>query len=247
MQSLCARARTPENANYLAEFGFDRFEITLPCPGGAVEEETWLRLAEKKHFTYLGHGPNEGDPQDLMKLESRYLPKLKSALKAAQRLDCRQVTVHCWLESRWLSSDVIVNKVGMLGTVSQWAEHLGVIVNLENLSESWLDLNRALESIPYLGLTLDVGHANILQAENYSLGIIDNLFHRINHLHLHDNVGGNSPRDDLHLIPGQGSVPFSAIFSKLKRAGYQGTATLEVEPEQMVEARQWVKQAWKIA
>ena len=245
MQTLSARARTPEDAKYLETLGFNSFEITLPCPGGVEEEEAWIRLAEERQFTYLGHGPNEGDPNDLNNLEFNYLPKLLTALKTAQRLRCPKLTVHFWLESRWLSRDVILNKVKLLGTVINWAHHLDVAVNLENLSESWLDLNEALKTIPDLGLTLDVGHANILQEDNFALGIIENLFPRINHIHLHDNHGGNSPKDDLHLVPGQGSVPFSAIFSKLKNIGYSGTATLEVKPEQMVEARQWVDNMWK--
>jgi len=247
MQPLSARVRTPENALFLEPLGFKRFEVTIPCPMGLAEEESWLKLAEEKQFMYLGHGPNEGDPNNVDKLASTYLPTVLAALKSAQKLRCIHFTLHFWLESRWLSREVIKRKIELLATVSNWAGELGVELNLENLSESWLDLSQALETIPDLGLTLDVGHANILQAENYAPAIIDHLFQRIRHLHLHDNNGGLSPKDDLHLMPGEGSVPFAAIFSKLKKAGYSGSATLEVKPGQMVEARQRIEQLWQDA
>jgi hypothetical protein len=48
---------------------------------------------------------------------------------------------------------------------------------------------------------------------------------------LHDNRGGQSQADDLHLPIGVGTVDFAAILASLVRAGYDGTMTLEVEPE----------------
>ena len=44
--------------------------------------------------------------------------------------------------------------------------------------------------------------------KNASPDIIEHHFPRISHLHLHDNHGGVSPKDDLHLPPGEGIVSF---------------------------------------
>jgi len=53
-------------------------------------------------------------------------------------------------------------------------------------------------------MTLDLGHGELLCEENRSLGFIEKFPERIKHVHLHDNRGGNSPTDDLHLPPGEG-------------------------------------------
>ena len=50
-------------------------------------------------------------------------------------------------------------------------------------------------------------------------------------MHLHDNRGGQSKDDDLHLPIGAGTVDFPGIMASLVLAGYCGTLTLEVKPE----------------
>ena len=50
-------------------------------------------------------------------------------------------------------------------------------------------------------------------------------------MHLHDNRGGQSKDDDLHLPIGAGTVDFPGIMASLVSAGYDGTLTLEVKPE----------------
>jgi sugar phosphate isomerase/epimerase len=50
-------------------------------------------------------------------------------------------------------------------------------------------------------------------------------------VHLHDNRGGQSKDDDLHLPIGDGTVDFPGIMASLLRVGYDGTMTLEVKPE----------------
>ncbi|MBW1857069.1 MAG: sugar phosphate isomerase/epimerase, partial [Deltaproteobacteria bacterium] len=52
--------------------------------------------------------------------------------------------------------------------------------------------------------TLDIGHGQLLREENASFTIIKRYPDRIKHIHLHDNLGGNMPENDLHLPPGKG-------------------------------------------
>jgi sugar phosphate isomerase/epimerase len=247
MLTIAARAKNINQGQTLAASKFRVLEITLPCPGGDTEFAAWSNLCNSGDVLFLAHGPEEGNPADIQGLESGYLPKLRLAMEQAVHLECGLLTIHFWLESRFLSSDVIDAKVKLLERVVNWGNDLGVRVNLENLSESYLDLNRAMEAIPTLGITLDVGHAQILSEKNTSLAIIENLFPRIRHLHLHDNLGGNSPKSDLHLPPGQGIVPFDAIFKSLFSRGYNSTGTLELEPDEAIKARDWVIEAWEKA
>ena len=244
MIKLAARARNPEEALKCLDLGFTRLEITLPCPGGSKEEEAWSSLSATRGVSYMGHGPEEGDPTDLEGLENRYLPKLKEALSVGARLGCSGLTVHFWMDSRWLKPEIAEAKIPLLSRAVEWGQSLGVGVNIENLSESFAEFSPVFDRIPNLGLTLDVGHAQLLRPENVSVEFVDRLFDRLRHLHLHDNHGGNSVKDDLHLIPGHGRVPFDSIFSRLKARGYFGWATLELKPEEMAEGRDWVTAAW---
>ena len=122
-----------------------------------------------------------------------------------------------------------------------------VHINLENLSESAADLKAALLQVPDLGVTLDVGHAMLTHATSTAPDIIRELFDKISHLHLHDNNGGKSVRDDLHLIPGDGEVAFSELFLMLRERRYRGTATLELAPDEMALAKKRITELWENA
>jgi len=183
--------------------GFKILEITLPSSGGIEEERAWGELADQKGLTLIGHGPNEGNPRDLTSLESHCLPKIKQALEEASRLNAPLLTIHFNVDSRWIPPETIKGKIDMLSRIAQWSMELGVRVNLENLSEAAVDLEKALLKVPELDLTLDVGHAMLTHRESTAPNIIKRLYDRISHLHLHDNHGGKSHRNDEHLIPGE--------------------------------------------
>jgi sugar phosphate isomerase/epimerase len=54
---------------------------------------------------------------------------------------------------------------------------------------------------------------------------------RLCHLHLHDNMGGNSEKyHDTHSAPGNGSVNWLAFANGLNQIRFRGTATYECEP-----------------
>ena len=65
---------------------------------------------------------------------------------------------------------------------------------------------------------------------------------RIRHFHLHDNWGGQSQDDDLHLPIGDGTLDFRAIVASLMSTGYDGTITLEVKLEFQVNCRVTVEE-----
>jgi sugar phosphate isomerase/epimerase len=48
-----------------------------------------------------------------------------------------------------------------------------------------------------------------------SVGFIERYPERIGHVHVHDNKGGDSALDDLHLVPGEGIIDFDRIFERL--------------------------------
>ncbi|MFH1135193.1 MAG: sugar phosphate isomerase/epimerase family protein [Pseudomonadota bacterium] len=247
MLTFAARAKTVEEGLTCLGLGFNLLEITLPCPQGAPEEQGWLGLLDSGKASFLAHGPQEGDPRDPDRLAREYLPRLKAAVAAAARLKCPLLTVHLWLDSRFLGPDAITRKIELLRQTAAWGDEYGVKINIENLSEPWTDMIEAFKQVESLGLTLDLGHGALMQPRNASFGFIENCYHRLRHLHLHDNHGGDSPKSDLHLPPGQGIVPFLELFSLLKKKGYAGTATLELKPGELTQARDWIRATWDAA
>ena len=127
----------------------------------------------------------------------------------------------------------VTYKKGFLRQLTERALDLGIQVCLENLSEKAGDLAGVLKEVPRLGITLDVGHGQLLTDENTSFGFIERFPDRIKHMHLHDNHGGDSPNDDLHLPVGSGSIAFEPIFRELAAAGWGGTVTLELRPHEI--------------
>lgn len=103
------------------------------------------------------------------------------------------------------------------------------------------DLAEVFAASPQLNLTLDLGHAELLSEKNTSFGFLEKYPDRIKHIHLHDNHGGCSPDDDLHLPPGEGKIDFQKIFQTLHAVQYRDTVRLELRPSQIETCLGYVK------
>ena len=231
---LGGTARSPEEVRILHELGLQFAEIPVTKPPEFTPlMSTYKVLMEELGFYYLCHGPREGDPNDTRALESVYLPKIMALFPIMKSLDVSILTIHLWLDRRFVKDKVIAFKIGLLKKIIERAEHEEVMVCLENLSESAGDMERPFVEIPQLCMTLDLGHAQLLTEENRSLGFIQSFPERIKHIHMHDNRGGHSYRDDIHLPPGEGIVDFKGIMQWLKQIGYARTITLELTPAEI--------------
>lgn len=120
--------------------------------------------------------------------------------------------------------------IGRLGEAAGILNQAGKRLVVENTYEPPELMARILEALPAeVGFTLDVGHALINWAS--PLDYISHLRARIAHLHLHDNMGGNSEHHhDKHLPPGAGIAPWPEIARALRRVRFTGTATFECIP-----------------
>jgi sugar phosphate isomerase/epimerase len=231
---LGGTARSSEDVRSLHELGLRFAEIPIENPAEFRPLlEPYRALSRATGFFYLCHGPREGNPNDIHTLESVYFPKLIEVLSIMPELEMRLLTLHLWMDPRFVLKKVILYKTGFLERLTERASGSGITVCLENLSESALHLAEVFAAVPLLNLTLDLGHAELLSEENTSFGFLENYYERIKHIHLHDNRGGASPRDDLHLPVGEGKVDFGRIFQKLHALGYEGTITLELRPAQI--------------
>lgn len=228
---LGGSAKSPQDVRELHALGlaFAEVAVTNPFtfPGLAAE---YRKLKETLGLYYLCHGPREGDPNDVRALESEFFPKILRLLPLMHQLDMVVLTLHLWLDRRYIKEEVLSFKVDLLRRIVEEASKIGIVVCIENLSEEAQDMARALNDIPDLMMTLDLGHAELLCEKNRSMGFIERFPGRIQHIHLHDNRGGDSPKDDLHLPLGKGVIDFKSVFEALGAIQYDRTVTLELKP-----------------
>ena len=239
---LGGTARSPDDVISLHKLGLQFAEITITNPADfRLLQDKYRALSQETDFFYLCHGPREGDPNDIHTLETIYFPKLLQVLSIMSELEMRLLTVHLWLDPRFVLQETIVYKIGFLKRLTERADGSGITVCLENLSENADHLVEVFAAVPPLNLTLDLGHAELLSKENTSFGFLEKCLDRIKHIHLHDNHGGTSPEDDLHLPVGEGKIDFHKIFQKLHAVHYKGTMTLELRPDQIESCLGYVK------
>ncbi|MFN2388672.1 MAG: sugar phosphate isomerase/epimerase family protein [Actinomycetota bacterium] len=118
-----------------------------------------------------------------------------------------------------------------IGLLARDAAQRGITIMVENIDRTFSrpeDLKLILDAVPEAGFHLDVGHANLglgRDETNRSPGFLETLGDRLVHVHVSDNRGG---ADDLHLPLGAGTIDWKGAIRLLKRAGYDGTVTLEV-------------------
>ena len=231
---LGGTARSLEQVELLHRMGLQFAEITITNPStfSRVVYE-YKNMKEKLGISYVCHGPREGDPNDLRQLENVYLPKVLGILPLITELDTPHLTLHFWLDTRFVKKESIAFKIDLLGRIIREATDRGILICLENLSETASHLSAAFDVLPSLYLTLDLGHAQLLTEVNRSYVIIERYPERVRHVHLHDNRGGYSAQDDSHLPPGEGIIDFEKIFGKLSEMDYDRTISLELKPHEI--------------
>jgi protein FrlC len=101
--------------------------------------------------------------------------------------------------------------------------------NLVNTNEFTNTSDRLLKMIKEvddetLGITLDLGHVNVVK-ESMS-DFIHNVADFLVNVHIDDNDGTG----DAHLPPGKGNIDFKAAINVLREVDYKGCVTLEIAP-----------------
>jgi sugar phosphate isomerase/epimerase len=226
------RAHSLEEAKHVGKAHLDFAEINLFNPHHDFQEiPSLLKLKEKFNFFFIVHGPEEGNPFDCQELKTKLLPQIEVLVDFAHELDAKFITIHFWLDQRFIKKTILIEKLDILEKMMSLANKRGMKLCLENLSERTIDLEQAFHRFPELGLTLDIGHSELLTSENTAYSFIETYPERIKHVHIHDNCGGSTPDDDLHLPLGEGTIAFEPILQALRKMGYDRTITLEVAPE----------------
>lgn len=111
------------------------------------------------------------------------------------------------------------------------AEKHGLRISIENVPDPFPFLLKKIDEFERfyedlgdeglnLGLTFDVGHANI---NGELFDFIERFREKIVHTHLHDNDG----RSDAHLGIGFGNIDWSSLIKALRKANYKGALVIE--------------------
>ncbi|MFH2129696.1 MAG: sugar phosphate isomerase/epimerase family protein [bacterium] len=234
MMTVGGRAHTIAEIKKVGKLGYPFAEINIDDPVRVKEDIAVLRELKASYDMYfLAHYPSEGNPNDLKNLRENFLPKIKQLIAYSADLDIHKGTMHFWMDKRWADTSVIAAKIEMLAELVDFAETCELVLCLENLSAQHDSFSTFFEAIPNLRMTMDIGHGELLSKENTAFGFMENVFSKIAHVHVHDNLGGNSVKDDLHLALGDGIVDYPRILALLKKKGYQSTITMEVKPGDM--------------
>ena len=240
------RAHTLAEAEFIARAGFPFIEISIRSPQEFKRDAASLRrLKDQFGIFYVAHGPEEVNPWEPEKLRADFLPLIRQLLDCAAELSIAVFTQHFWIDRRFVANDIAAEKLEILKAMSAYAEERGTQLCLENLSEQVSDFSPAFAAIEGLRMTLDVGHGELLTARNTAYDFAAGWPQRIYHVHLHDNRGGDTVEDDLHLPLGAGVVDFAAILGCLRAISYDRTMTMEVAPEFLQGGKKMIEQIWQ--
>lgn len=237
------RAHSLKDVEYIGKIGLDFAEISLLDPvKDRLNMPPWKTLQDKYQLDYLAHGVKEGNPWELNNLQKIFSPIMKGLIDLAHELSIGLITIHFWLDHRFIQSETILGKIEILKRLVDYADTKRVIICLENMSEWGDDFAWVFQTVPGLRLTLDVGHGELLSPINTSYELITRYTARLCHVHIHDNNGGDRVEDDLHLPLGQGSIDFYSILKLLQTSGYDRTLTMEVEPSSFLAGKKYIHQ-----
>ncbi|MFH0825826.1 MAG: sugar phosphate isomerase/epimerase family protein [Pseudomonadota bacterium] len=230
--------KTLEHIDFLRDLGFHFGEVVF---GNTDSMHSWVDSGTRNRFDdgffLIAHGPREGAAKDVNHLWNEYVPQLEQAVRVAHAMEIDFLTVHLWMDQRFLPPEVIGEKAQMMKRVVSFGRDHGVGVALENLSERAVDLAPILHDVEDLLITLDIGHGQLLSKKNRAYEILETAAGRVGHVHAHDNRGGNDAAADLHLPIGEGIVDFPGVIRCLLDHGYDGTVTIELPPSEIAASR----------
>ncbi len=121
-----------------------------------------------------------------------------------------------------------------LKKIVEFGKKYGIKIGLENsfspdgLCRKPEDLLKVLNSVKGLGITFDIGHANLISLNpiKYFKKIKDFVIN----IHIHDNDG----KSDQHALIGKGNIDFKNFFKECKNSHYYGPFILEIFPRKDV-------------
>ncbi len=190
-------------------------------------------VAESKDLKLTLHSPfadiNIAAPNPV--LRKTILKLQKKSIVHAHQLDCQVWVFHPGLKtgvsSFYLGKDWQLN-LESVRTLLRFARKHDVEIAIENVPEPYPFLMKSVEDFTRfydelgddIGLTLDIGHANL---NNQIQKFITHFPDRIIHIHVSDNDGTS----DSHLGIGYGNIDWERVAKMVKETEYSNVVMLE--------------------
>ncbi len=226
-----------EGIAFLAGHGFDFADLNLnEIDKVRREERQILKAARKAGMFFVAHGP------DLRVDSPEGIAKIEEAVRYAAVFKPRTITIHPILAPFSNTPGSIETKLREIGRLQEVAGSYGSRIACENTAEAAADMQPLLSALPDVVLTVDIGHSELLSERNKSLDFIGSYPDRIGHVHIHDNVGGDTYYEDLHLPLGEGRIDFAPILAALKTLSQEVTITFEMPRQKAYEGLLWLRE-----
>ena len=227
-----------EGITVLASHGFDFADLNLnELDKIRRDENGMLKAAKKAGMFFVAHAP------DLRVDNDEGMKGISEAVRYAERFRPRTITIHPILAPRSNNKPETIDfKIRQIGVLAEMAESYGARISCENTAEDPIDMKALLDAHPGVVLTIDIGHSELLGDENKSLGFIKTYPDRIGHIHIHDNIGGDTYYEDLHLPLGEGRIDFAPILTALKELPRDITITFEMPRQKAYEGLLWLRE-----
>ncbi len=235
--SFGGQAAGLDGVSFLAGHGFDFADLNLnEIDKIRREERQILKAARRAGMFFVAHGP------DLRLDNPEGIARIEEAVRYAAVFKPRTITIHPILAPFSNTPESVDVKLREIGRLQELAGSYGSRIACENTAEAAEDMQLLLQTLPDVVLTVDIGHSELLSDKNKSLDFIGSYPDRIGHIHIHDNVGGDTYYEDLHLPLGEGRIVFDPIMRALKALAQEVTVTFEMPRQKAYEGLVWLRE-----
>jgi sugar phosphate isomerase/epimerase len=249
-------SRNPiEEIEWFGQNGFDFVDFTLEPPAADpdhIDVDAILGALERHNLGVVAHTAYYLPvASPFSSLRQVCLEEFKRALQAAHRLGAKVMTIHFHKPPKFFTEKETVQwHVEVLRPLCNEASQVGVTVVLEPIpfgGSNQLEMIAAiLGEVPLLQLHLDSGHAKLERSYDRWGEYLEQLCHKLLHVHLSDNDGTEDQHLPLASAP-RSKTNWPEHIGKLKSSGYDGTITLEVfspEQEYLLLSRDLLRRWW---
>jgi sugar phosphate isomerase/epimerase len=215
---------------WAAAHGFEFLDLTIEGPHAALDQidpQAIRQLLDQTGMGVVGHTAwflPFGSPVE--RVRHAAVEEVAASLPAFAAVGARLVNVHIAPGVSAFGRDSMVRQNGAsFAELAERAAPYGIQIMVEHVPDRITgidDIRTILDRDRRLGFHLDVGHANI--GGDRLEGLLKAFADRLCHVHLSDNRG----REDDHMPLGAGRIDWPRAIRLVKRAGYDGTITLEV-------------------
>jgi len=241
-----------DEIDWIGKAGFDFIDLTLEPPGAAsweIDATAVRHLLDSHKLRVVGHTPPYlpiASPFETLRQGA--IVEFRRCLEVFQTLQASWMNLHPSTVPMHKRGFSVERNLASLNDLLPISRQTGVGLMIENVPGAFntaAQVGELLDPLPDVGLHLDIGHCNLMNAVNTEQEIMDSYGARLKHVHLHDNRGGDL---DLHLPLGSGNINIEEALRILKHSGYDGTITLEIfagDINQLLRSRDVLTRTWE--